>query len=575
MLANDKVAQMVDFRTILIRGATWMKQYLRDLDQIENGTLQLDSLQDEQVKEYAQQVKEQRAQLENELNFYVTRAYTVYDHEVLTEAERLQHIAHIVDQLKDWLHIQSRLNLLRRITASGKLELIQQTAATYESALLDKELNIYNPIISSEANGSTNSANIESDANANSTGSTENTANMQRTVSTKNLANANSTTNTSTTGMESMPNTESDACTKNIPSTKSNENEKCIVDTESDVYTKNTSQTKKKVNSGSTTSVTDHGDQSSGHSHGASVQNPNKVKSPPTDRQRKDEQTYVFDRKLRGGFVSGLDYYLPESLVKQYGFEHGDLLYIDDEHTNFKGETKYEFSLAEKKAKPHARIELHKCILKRENSFLVTDTYFCMQDSQEKLIWLEEIPYTFVIAESEALDWKVEQGDIIDIAYYENDPTKVKIIYKHHTESNYTQPQKSSTYKDTTKADDDDTDTLDPLEETEMESLHGQTIAVVGSDYRFPDYAEACEKIGVNFIGIAGNAYKAVPGLIRDITEADIVVLMIHAMRHQTSATVVQTCKEQGKPFAESRSFGIKSMFRAALTALDKPTSNE
>lgn len=159
-----------------------------------------------------------------------------------------------------------------------------------------------------------------------------------------------------------------------------------------------------------------------------------KVDSPVADETMSAAaRLHRFERKLRGGIVTSVrphGTFVPESEIRRQGMEHGDLLRVKKSYRH-DGQIRYEFELAEKRqeAQPE-RIQLNYCLVKSEASMYYADSYM-NSDGEEQSIRIDEMPHRILIKDEDVKMFKLEAGDLVDIAYWANHPTGAKVIWKH------------------------------------------------------------------------------------------------------------------------------------------------
>lgn len=275
---------------------------------------------------------------------------------------------------------------------------------------------------------------------------------------------------------------------------------------------------------------------------------------------------YRFERKLRGGFVPDLNdgYMIPEKMVRDMEVEDGDLIRVTSER-EYMGQKFYYFELAERGSGPNPnRVEHRYCPVEKEAG------YFVVKESQGKNIKLDETPFTFLLKDSDVQHFNIEEGDIIDIAYYKNNPAgTVKIIFKYETEEELLptieQKRLNSSTKNEKIKNTEETDCKYPIN---LELLQGKRVLIVGGENRHADYENAFQRLGIELETMQG--MEGEKRLEAAIQRADAVVIVTGEIRHAGSISTVKFCKKYGIPFDDTYENGIQSVLLCAEKALSK-----
>ncbi|MED2509003.1 DUF2325 domain-containing protein, partial [Bacillus thuringiensis] len=136
---------------------------------------------------------------------------------------------------------------------------------------------------------------------------------------------------------------------------------------------------------------------------------------------------YLFERKIRGGFVPEIDGFVPEKVIRELGLKHHDYIYaIEDGYAN--GDMKkYQYSLAKRAEKQvdDNRIQVNLCPIEKDGNMLVVRK--SLEDGRD--IKFGEVPYSFLLNVDEVNDLRLKEEMIVDIAYPADKPDKVKVIW--------------------------------------------------------------------------------------------------------------------------------------------------
>ncbi|MFE8701231.1 DUF2325 domain-containing protein [Cytobacillus sp. FJAT-54145] len=282
---------------------------------------------------------------------------------------------------------------------------------------------------------------------------------------------------------------------------------------------------------------------------------------PPLVKKEKERPSdaYVFERKLQGGFLPEGNIFVPESIIRSLGIEHGDVVRatVKNPHSN---PPQCYFEVVEKaktKADAPSRRQISHAVVTK-----VAGEMFAEPVDREALT--EEERYrTFRISATDSMKFFLEEGDVIDIAYYDNNSDAgVKVIWKHSTDGpTHKTPLPSSHYK--SKED------QEPQEHTVTVNYNGSNVLVVGGDCRKARYQEAIERCNGEFNLLEGTADQS--RLESAIKRADVVAIMIEYTSHQSSWDTVKFCKQYGVPFVIRNTMGVNMLLVETASALQKP----
>lgn len=276
-----------------------------------------------------------------------------------------------------------------------------------------------------------------------------------------------------------------------------------------------------------------------------------------------DDTIYTLDRKLKGGFLMLEDdesqsIFIMEGKIRKQGFEHGDLIKVIPQ-----GE-RHNFELV--KRQDHIRLQSNRrqldyCILNKRDSIWLCDSQYI--DGKERLIKLDEAPYSFIIPEEDVKEYDLEKGSIIDIAYYEPNPNRGKIVYVHNSEINeYQAPQPAGFYKKERSAE------ITEVEKEELINFQSKTILVVGLEARKKKFEQEIELRGGRMIWASGNEEKS--RLEAMVKKSDMAVVIIQHTSHRGSIKTAEFCKKHNVKFCATQSRGVDSLLTAITNSIEE-----
>lgn len=275
--------------------------------------------------------------------------------------------------------------------------------------------------------------------------------------------------------------------------------------------------------------------------------------TPLEDVKARSKNSYEFERHLKGGYIREIDVFVPEKIIRQLGFEDGDLISAVS-----LGNKMYHYELVEKakERRPTNRIQLNFCVLSKRDSMLVASEY--LEDGELKSIKYNDAPYTFRISDETRIKEDLEEGSIVDIAYYKDNVDVFRVIWKHQlpTEGPRTPPLKSSHYK--IKNPKSDT--------TETNELLGKKVLLVGDKGRIvgrtAELQNAIQRNGGELIHADGS--ETINRLESMVKNCDLLISIVTSCSHIKAEKAKEFAKKYDKPFKFIDSIGISTLVQTA-----------
>lgn len=260
--------------------------------------------------------------------------------------------------------------------------------------------------------------------------------------------------------------------------------------------------------------------------------------------------TYLFERKLRGGFIPDISGFVPEGTVRRLGLEHGDTvrarLKEQDEFHKF-----YHYELVEKGDGIDApgRSQYNYCVVKSVAGRFAVDK----SEETGKYIRNSEELYTVLLDEQDVQEHQIREGAIIDIAFYQSTPQKAKVLWNHKIEELPEMNEKKSTFKKKTEKE---------LEEPIEQSLVGRTILLIGDEANRNHYEEAvCSRGGTLLTADAKDKFNRIEPLVK---KSDLVIFLLSVSGHIGGEHIKQMCRDYDVPFETKWGLGFSGVIRLA-----------
>ncbi|ADO59946.1 hypothetical protein [Paenibacillus polymyxa] len=151
---------------------------------------------------------------------------------------------------------------------------------------------------------------------------------------------------------------------------------------------------------------------------------------PPSLKDDGGRSMYLFERKLEGGYVAKINGYVPEAIIRKQGLQHHDYVYAQEIESS--GERKrFLYSLAKRaeESAPTDRVQISLCMLESRGKQLIVRE---SMDSTGEDFFKKHPNLEFVIQERDITRLFLEEGDLVDIAFYEGNIENQKVIWVHH-----------------------------------------------------------------------------------------------------------------------------------------------
>lgn len=279
-------------------------------------------------------------------------------------------------------------------------------------------------------------------------------------------------------------------------------------------------------------------------------------RSVETDNKNKSvlnqKHTDQMVREIVGGLLPKLSVKIPEKYVRKLNLEHGDWV----KAVPMEQSDRYYFELVKKgegMSKP-GRCEVKYGIVEKkgEHTYVVRESIRCGGET----FYHHESPLEFIIHDSDVTKHAIKEGDIVDLAYFDDKPEQCRVTWKHYVDYQIQDPPRiSGYYKERNKA------------KKEYENLFlGQSILLIGGDPKKEIFKHHIEMRNGTFLWAKCNAAKK--ELEPLVKQADIIIILIPILRHQTSNDAVELCKKYGKRFKSLHNIGVESVLNAAYEGL-------
>ncbi|MEW6726512.1 DUF2325 domain-containing protein [Desulforudis sp. 1088] len=272
--------------------------------------------------------------------------------------------------------------------------------------------------------------------------------------------------------------------------------------------------------------------------------------APKSSDADKGEWDHVgeFTRLVRGGVINegkaGREIFVPESVVRAEGIEHGDIVGARDKGSNEKGTPQYFFQVLERRGLGHASGR----------------TGFVAVLEMRGGVWgaYNEDEEMFIsVPDNDIQAFDLEEGDLVEIAYEKGHPAKARVAWKYDASEAFIELHERQRVKKKRERAKDEPDAL---------LLDGKRVLVVGADAYKESFKRLFERLGAEFSWESG--FMVGRFLESKVNRADIVVIVTEAMKHKMP-DVEDVCKRLGRPYVYAPSRGATGAVREVLRKLD------
>lgn len=293
------------------------------------------------------------------------------------------------------------------------------------------------------------------------------------------------------------------------------------------------------------------------------IKEPAMVEAPETPVEASQEVSesrpmYRVERKLRGAYVADINGFIPESVVRSEGIEHGDYVYAEPIGTNSSGCNYFSYVLAKKSDTEIAddRVEYLYCPVEKDAyMYVVTKS-----SATGEKIRVDEMPFTVKIDDADLERFDIKEGDVIDIAFYKDNPMGAKVIWKHDVQDLHPEYLDKPEHRKKPKS-----STQKPQEKVEQ-VFEGKTICIVGDKPNEASYRTLIEERGGELLHVEP---KWNPSRIETfIKKADVVIGLYDVSSHIGLEKAKEFCKLYNVPFDMISGRGKSKVIQTAMDLL-------
>lgn len=298
---------------------------------------------------------------------------------------------------------------------------------------------------------------------------------------------------------------------------------------------------------------------------------------PADDRPDEEDKTIaqndkvigVFQKNLSGGVIKGSDQlkkgilFVGEAWTRSAGLSDGDLVEVldyDYDTDHLSGVRLY------KRQEPEVPQNIHTF------QFGIVDSTYTTKHTQPLNVNRpfvittsvngESLDFTYHVTEEDMARFNLVKGDVVDLAWYEENTNTCRVIWKHKTdyESSDTIEQRRLQH---TREKDNTPPTPSVFTDNQFEGL---TICLVGMDMYKDKFRQAVEERAGAFIHVDPKASRV--RREAEYLKADIIMLGLQQISHESSNHAVAFAKQEGILYGSFTGHGVGPFILEVISKL-------
>ena len=288
------------------------------------------------------------------------------------------------------------------------------------------------------------------------------------------------------------------------------------------------------------------------------------IKQEETQEVEEEEQAdniYTFSRKIKAGMIDEIDAFVPEIIIHQLGLSDGDKIRATmiSEATNGRP-AHYDYELVEKLEPPRSPDNIYEINMGVVSYEPALGAYGIRRTVNSDSIVFNGQERVLRVRDEDEDAMHLREGDIVNAAFYENNPKYMRVRWKYDlndVSTDSAKPKPASFYKKKDKVDKD------------VEQIfEGKTICVMGYEPGWASYREEVEKRGGQLLTLTGR--EAFDTVFGTIDKSNALIMVIGHVGHTGTIFAVDHCKKKNIPQASIKTFGRSSFVEAAHGLLEE-----
>lgn len=256
---------------------------------------------------------------------------------------------------------------------------------------------------------------------------------------------------------------------------------------------------------------------------------------------------FLFEKKAYGGILVGLNYPIPEELVRNYSLESGNVLKIIGTNGYFPDNSpRYKFEVVDSTYTPNPQLmEVKQGKVEKMGGRLVVN-----ETASGQSIVVDESPATLFLQEKDIRSpkYRLVEGDIIDGRFYINNINSFRVTYKYDTDeinSVETIESKKLNYRQNNPVESEAGTSM--IERLDMTPFLNKKIVLIGLGSRVNDFKMYLDKVeDMHFTHLTGDEHKM--KIRSNLASADFAIISTYENSHDTSTYCADICNTYDIP---------------------------
>lgn len=280
--------------------------------------------------------------------------------------------------------------------------------------------------------------------------------------------------------------------------------------------------------------------------------------------------TFTFVQKAYGGVIHGLNYPIPEDLVRAMQLENGNTIKITRIKGYFdEGSPIYDFAVEDSHyvENPLLAEVKHGIVEEVGRRLLVTE-------SSKGLIKVNGEPAVLYINSKDAERFKVKKGDVIDGRFYTNNVIgSFRVTHKHDTARQEQASIESRMLHHRQNTQDESESGLSMIDRLDTTPFLNKKILLIGLAGRINDFKMHLSKTDIDFTHLTGDEHKQ--SIRSKILKADYVLLSTYENSHDATKYSAVLCNEYYVPCKSTSADGLFGVLMDAKELIDQVEKEE
>ena len=279
-------------------------------------------------------------------------------------------------------------------------------------------------------------------------------------------------------------------------------------------------------------------------------------------------RTFTILKKAYGGVIDGLNYPIPEELMRTRMIENGyKIQIIGIKGTFTDGSPRYEFEIVEEEKvdNPQLREVLQGVVEFSRGRYIVSKT------ADGRSIRVDEDDAILYVNDKDTAKYRIREGDIINGRFYSNNITSTfRVTYKYdieETTSIKTVEERRLTHRQNNPTESEQG--LSMIDRLDTTPFLNKKIVLVGLESRMNDFKKSLQKAPeIELVHFSGDEHKST--IKSQLRKANYVLLSTKEASHDVTYYCAEVCNELGVPCTSVHGDGLFSVLTDCKKLIDQ-----